>query len=221
MVFSTSSVRCCCAHCQCQASGGHRPGAGSTVFCGLDALSLRLRLPPGWTLENGFLALEDKLIRKHYLPRDTLFDPSDQAAGCPLPLHYLSKVDRITRAAGHKETYDRWKQQGGKATAQTWTGQTVFKILPAFRLLAMDTVYNISGGHASYLEPAKARKDQLSERHMRLADRLASWKPNAKSLKASSKMMFGRWCQKNGSIPADRILKAHALHPQMVQVAEW
>ena len=93
----------------------------------------------------------NKLIRKHYVPRDTLFDPSDQSNGCPLPLHYLSK-DRVTRAAGHKETYDRWKQQKDRTTPHTWTGQTIFKILPAYRRLAMDMFYNISGGHASYIE---------------------------------------------------------------------
>ena len=185
----------------------------------------QLTLPPGWTLENGFLTLEDprdewtlhsdKLIRKHYEPRDTMFDPSDPTNGCPLPLHYLSK-DRVTKAAGYKETYDRWKQQKDRTTPHPWTGQTIFKILPAYRRLAMDMFYNLSGGHSSYIEPtapeqvletvdkantkapgpkAKARKDQLSERHMSLADRMAFMEAKRKELESFFKMMFGKWCK--------------------------
>ena len=71
-------------------------------------------------MENGYLTLEatkdewifkhDKLIRKHYLPRNQLFDTADPATGCPLPLHYLSK-DRHTTGSDNLDKYDRWKQQ--------------------------------------------------------------------------------------------------------------
>ena len=71
-------------------------------------------LPPGWRLENGYLTLEDardewifkddKLIRRHYLPRNHYFEPTEQDAGCPLPLHYLSK-DRHTLDSDNLNQY--------------------------------------------------------------------------------------------------------------------
>lgn len=73
--------------------------------------------------------------------------------------------------------------------------------LPAFRLLAQQTFYNISNGHQSYLEPEateqaytaeqpprpknmKAKKDQLSERHMSMEDRLAFLTAKRKELES-------------------------------------
>lgn len=106
-----------------------------------------LTLPPGWTREDGFLTLDDckdkwilcqdKFVRRHYLSRSKLFDPSDPTANCPVPLHYLSKDRQITGTNGMSK-YDRWKQQRDKDTQGTWTGRTAFKIYPAYRLLARE-----------------------------------------------------------------------------------
>ena len=115
----------------------------------------------------------DKLIRRHYLPRDALLDPSDATAGCPLPPHYLSK-DRQTTGADNLNKYDRWKQQGSETTQHTWTRQTSFKILPAYRLLAYEAFYNIS--HQSYIEPTAEQAYQ--------ADETGHTSPSPQSIKA-------------------------------------
>ena len=168
-------------------------------------------LPPGWKLENGFLTLDvckdewtiqnNKLIRRHYIPRNQLFDPSEETVGCPLPVHYLSK-DRHTTSSASMNNYDRWKKKGNTTTAYAWTGQTSFKITPAYRLLAHEAFYNVSHGHQTYIEPTaeqaypaeetgtpghspagiKARKDQLNERRVTLADRLAFMEAKKKEL---------------------------------------
>ena len=194
-----------------------------------------LTLPPGWTLENGFLTLDDcrdewilcqdKLVRRHYVPRSKLFDPNDPRANCPVPLHYLSK-DRQTTGTNGVSKYDRWKQQRDKDTQGTWTGRTTFKILPAFRLLAREAFYNKSHGHQSYVEPApeqalqaheqgtssagvKARKNQLNERTMSLADRLAFMEAKKKELESFFQNDVWEMVQDDGAIPSDRVLKAH------------
>ncbi|CAK9107466.1 Copia protein [Durusdinium trenchii] len=124
-------------------------------------------LPPGWRLENGYLTLEDtrdewifkddKLIRRHYLPRNHYFDPAEQDAGCPLPLHYLSK-DRHTLGSDSLNQYDRWKQKKNTYRQQAWTGSTIFKIMPAYRHLARQIFYNVSNGHQSYKETETAEQ---------------------------------------------------------------
>ena len=192
-------------------------------------------LPPGWRLENGYLTLEDtrdewifkddKLIRRHYLPRNHYFDPAEQDAGCPLPLHYLSK-DRHTLGSDSLNQYDRWKQKKNTYRQQAWTGSTIFKIMPAYRHLARQIFYNVSNGHQSYKETEtaeqaynaqqpprpknmKARKDQLSERNMSLEDRLAFLTAKRKELESFFQNDVWELVYDDGSIPPDRILKAH------------
>ena len=195
-------------------------------------------LPPGWKLENGFLTLDvckdewtiqnNKLIRRHYIPRNQLFDPADETAGCPLPLHYISK-DRHTTGSANLNKYDRWKKKGNITTEHAWTGQTSFKIMPAYRLLAHEAFYNVSHGHQTYVEPTteqahtaeetgppghsmpgiKARKDQLNERRMTLADRLAFMEAKKKELESFFQNDVWEMVKDNGTVPSDRILKAH------------
>ncbi|CAK9009019.1 Copia protein [Durusdinium trenchii] len=129
-----------------------------------------MTLPPGWKLENGYLTLDecrdewtlygDKLVRRHYLPRNKLFDPTSKGANCPLPAHYLSK-DRQTLGAGNINKYDRWKQKKDEETTHSWTGRTVFKVLPAFRLLAKEAFYNASQGHQTYIEPRTEQAEHM------------------------------------------------------------
>ena len=200
-------------------------------------------LPPGWRLENGYLTLEDtrdewifkddKLIRRHYLPRNHCFEPTEQDAGCPLPLHYLSK-DRHTLGSGNLNQYDRWKQKKNTYRQQAWTGSTIFKIMPAYRLLARQIFYNISNGHQSYKEMEtaeqaynaqqpprpknmKARKDQLSERNMSLEDRLAFLTAKRKELESFFQNDVWELVYDDGSIPPDRILKAHFI----LKLSKW
>ena len=60
---------------------------------------------------------------------------------------------------------------------------------------AREHFYNVSDGHTTFTQPqptspperkaapkTKARKDQLSEKHMRAADRLAFWEAKKKEL---------------------------------------
>lgn len=109
---------------------------------------------------------------------------------------------------------------------QTRTGQTSFKILPAFRFLAKQIFYNISHGQQSYVEPEsteqaytaeqqprpknmKARKDQLSERSMSMEDRLAFLAAKRKELESFFQNDVWELVYDDGAIPADRILRAH------------
>ena len=194
-----------------------------------------MTLPPGWKLENGYLTLDecrdewtlygDKLVRRHYIPRNKLFDPISKGANCPLPTHYLSK-DRQTLGTGNinkYDKYDRWKQKKDEDTTYSWTGRTVFKVLPAFRLLAKEAFYNASQGHQTYIEPpteqaehsytaaatGKTRKDQLNERQMTVADRLAFMEAKKKELESFFQNDVWEMIHDDGSTPQDRILKAH------------
>ena len=191
-----------------------------------------LTLPPGWKLENGYLTLDecrdewalygDKLVRRHYLPRNKLFDPTSKGVNCPLPTHYLSK-DRQTLGTGNINKYDRWKQKKDEETTHSWTGRTVFKVLPTFRLLAKEAFYNASQGHQTYIEPrteqaehsytaaaaGKTRKDQLNERQMTVADRLAFMEAKKKELESFFQNDVWEMILDDGSTPHDRILKAH------------
>lgn len=76
-------------------------------------------LPPGWQVQNGAFYLGDAhdewvlqkgwLVRKHYLPRTTKYNPASREEECPVPLNYLSK-DRITRIGG-RSAADRWRNK--------------------------------------------------------------------------------------------------------------
>ncbi|MDP7647377.1 MAG: DNA (cytosine-5-)-methyltransferase, partial [Candidatus Woesearchaeota archaeon] len=73
---------------------------------------------------------EERLIRHHKQPRNTLYVPSDEDS--PIPLKYLD-VQRLTQTnADHlkdKEIRDIWTEQGNKALDVPWTGRTLFTIL--------------------------------------------------------------------------------------------
>ena len=199
-------------------------------------------LPPGWKLEKGYLTLDmdniqdewqlhrDKLVRRHYLPRNRLFDPSNEQAGCPIPVQYLGK-DRITKSNGVKYN-DRWKSKSAAKTTHTWTGTTTFKIPLAYRKLAAEYFYQASQGHQSYIEPqeyiyntndntkatgnhkprphpkTKARKEQLSEKKLTVEDRQAFLEAKKSELDSFFKNDVWEY-DDGGNAPAGRVLRAH------------
>ena len=195
--------------------------------------------PPGWSVENGYITLDiddiqdewvlynNTLIRKHYNPRKRLFDPESKECTLPVPIQYLAK-NRTTKTPGYVY-HDRWHNKKHTDRTNTeWTGQTSFKILPAYRDLAKEYFYNASNGHRSFrgndgerchfqeqgqapkkaAPKGKARKEQLSERHMSLQDRLAFLE--AKKAELDSFFKNDVWeADSLSEFPEGRLLKAH------------
>ena len=196
-------------------------------------------LPPGWSVENGYITLDmadiqdewvlynNTLIRKHFNPRNRLFDPESKECTLPVPIQYLAK-NRTTKTPGYVY-HDRWHNKKHTDRTNTeWTGQTSFKILPAYRDLAKEYFYNASNGHRSFrgndgekchfqeqgqapkkaAPKGKARKEQLSERHMSLQDRLAFLE--AKKAELDSFFKNDVWeADSLSEVPEGRLLKAH------------
>ena len=144
-------------------------------------------LPPGWHFEHGYIVMNDihdewqikgnYLIRHHYVPRNSTFDPSEEE--CPVPLEHLGK----TRSTyfGDTSYHDRWHVKN-KTFSTMWTGSTRFKILPTYRKMCHDVFYNVSDGCSTYAETKAKDKNNLDERKMSLADRLAFTEAKRKEL---------------------------------------
>ena len=180
-------------------------------------------LPTGWYISNdGMITLQDEpedewilrdgwLVRRHYVPRDTLFDPSSGEADCPVPLHHLSK-DRCTKMSGNqgRVLHDRWRNRGASPST-TWTGATYFKLTQNYRGLAREYFYHASDGHHSYTGATVKRskdKNNLSEKTMSQADRLAFLEGKKKELE--SFFTNDVWVYDHEqNAPKERVLKAH------------
>ena len=170
-------------------------------------------LPPGWHHEDGFVVMDDVcdewqikgnyLIRKHYLPRQSTFEPTE--AACPVPVEYLCK----TRSTffGDTSYHDRWHLKA-KQFDNAWTGHTRFKILPSYRKMAHDVFYNTSDGYSSYVEPKSKDKNNLNERTMSLADRLSFTEAKRKELTSFFQHDVWDFCDPQQA-DQDRVLKAH------------
>ena len=177
-----------------------------------------------WHIRKGWL------VRRHYVARTDKYIP-DQAT-CPLPLSYLGK-DRVTKYPAYT-CHDRWRSKADteqqQPSVQPWTGTTSFKILQTHRREAEECFYTASNGHSSYVPPAdssttskpadssttskqpkaktKARKEQLSEKHMTLEDRLSF--AEAKKAELASFFQNDVWeIDDQSNAPEQRILRAH------------
>ena len=169
-----------------------------------------MTLPPGWMMEHGYLTLEE---------------PNDEWSikdGCPIPLSYITK-DRVTRTQG-KTIHDAWTRPSSKTHSineYPWTGTTKFKIHQTHRQQAREHFYNTSDGHSTYTQPPtatttarkpmpkmKARKDQLSEKNMSAADRLAFWEAKKKELESFFQNDVWTYDDAENATPG-RILKGH------------
>ncbi|CAJ1433599.1 unnamed protein product, partial [Effrenium voratum] len=150
-----------------------------------DTSDTNMPLPPGWHADaSGHVVLDtihddwtlskngNYLIRNHCIPRNTLFDPSEDG-NCPIPLPMLHK-SRTTRFADGQSRQDRWRCRSNHLDEQIyWTGRTSFKIQPRDRVRAHEHFFNTSEGHQTYAgSPQQRKKDSknLSERTMSLAD---------------------------------------------------
>ena len=179
----------------------------------VDLTKENTQLPPGWHFEDGYIVMNpisdewqikgNYLIRRHYLPRDTTFDPTGEE--CPIPLEHLGK----TRSTffGDTSYHDRWHLKN-KTFNATWTGTTRFKILPTYRKMTHDVFYNVSDGYSSYVEPKSKDKNNLDERKMSLADRLAFTEAKRKELTSFFEHDVWEFCEPQQA-DSDRILKAH------------
>ena len=192
-----------------------------------------MTLPPGWTMEHGYLTLEEPkdewsikdgwLIRRHYVPRRDLFDPETSTeATCPVPLSYLTK-DRVTKTQG-RTVHDQWtkhRNSGTDFSQHPWTGTTKFKIHQTHRQQAREHFYNVSDGHTTFTQPQttpyntykpapkmKPRKDQLSEKNMSTADRLAFWEAKKKELESFFQNDVWTYDDAENATPG-RTLKGH------------
>lgn len=96
---------------------GNKPSEDSAVMSHdveVDLTSDNTHLPPGWHFEDGYIVMDavadewqikgNYLIRRHYLPRDSTFDPTQ--AACPVPVEHFGK----TRSTfyGDQSYHDRW-----------------------------------------------------------------------------------------------------------------
>eukprot|EP00435_Cladocopium_sp_Y103_P007119 s2224_g2.t1 len=174
-------------------------------------------LPAGWILEKGMLALDEikddwtiegnYLTRKHYLPRNKDFKPTEDT--CPLPLKYLMK-DRYSKK-GSQLVRDKWSRPSTnrKLCDEWWTGYTRFKICPAWRKEAKKVFMEKSEGKEtmSYNETKIDSNAPLSERTMSLADRLSFLEAKKKELESffQNKVWFFDDAE---NAPAERVLKA-------------
>ena len=179
----------------------------------IDLTSDNTHLPPGWHFEDGYMALNDiadewqikgnYLIRRHYVPRDSTYEPLENS--CPVPLEYLGKT-RSTYYGDHSY-HDRWHTKN-KTFNQQWTGTTRFKILPSFRKMTHDFFYNVSDGYTTYVEPKSKDKNNLNERQMSLADRLAFTEAKRKELTSFFEHDVWEFCDPQQA-DSNRVLKAH------------
>ena len=180
----------------------------------IDLTQENTQLPPGWHFEDGYIVMNDiidewqikgnHLIKRHYVPRNTTYDPDEE--DCPVPLEYLGK----TRSTFYEDTiyHDRWHTKKGKRFPTMWTGTTRFKILPNHRKIAHDVFYNVSDGYSSYVEPKAKDKNNLDERKMSLADRLSFTEAKRKELTSFFEHDVWEFCDPQQA-DATRILKAH------------
>lgn len=89
-----------------------------------------------------------------------------------------------------------------------WTGTTRFKILPTYRKMTHDFFYNVSDGYTTYVEPKSKDKNNLDERKMSLADRLAFTEAKRKELTSFFEHDAWEFCNPQDANPG-RVLKAH------------
>ena len=173
--------------------------------CDVDVVPKGMVLPSGWTVEDGFLQLgqvQDEwilegnyLTKRHYGARDCEFTPT--AENCPIDLKYLTK-QRITKLSNGQVIRDKWTRSTPCTRLQgyDWTGYTRFKIHASWRRQAYKDFYDKSQN----TETIYMQHEQLSERSMSLADRLAFFEAKEKELKSffendvwvfDTKTMFG------------------------------
>ena len=180
-------------------------------------------LPPGWKIENGWLTLDEPedewrlegnwLVYNHYVPRHEGFKPTKE--NCPIDPSFLAK-DRVT-VSSHGVFHDRW-QRGSKnkqLEQALWTGQTKFKVKATWRQKAQEDFSATSKGFKSYRVPKAAApatkkkgKDQVSEKFLNVADRLAFLQAKKKELESFFQNQVWVYDDEKNA-PADRVLKAH------------
>ena len=143
-------------------------------------------LPPGWHIDGtGYIVLDDiqdewqlkgnYLIRKHYLPRQTTYTPTQD--DCPISISYLT--NKRTSKMANNPYHDSWNKPHHKQFTTTWTGTTEFKIQPAYRKMAQEQFYSASEGYTTYIEK---KKNNPSVRELcRWQIAFSSWKPNERS----------------------------------------
>ncbi|CAE7942423.1 RE2 [Symbiodinium necroappetens] len=190
-----------------------------------------MSLPPGWRCDaQGGMALDGvfdqwewrgrSLIRRHYVARDSLFDPRSPG-DCPVPVQWLSKGRSTWR--GRQRHDDRWRSDLKSSSGSAfWTGCTAFKIQPRYLEQAKEQFFAVSEGHESfsgvYLGAGATKKaSSLDERTLSLSDQLLFQQAKRKELE--SFFQNGVWhFDDQSSAPAGRVLKAHfilkwAKHP--------
>ena len=172
-------------------------------------------LPPGWHIdETGYIILDDiqdewqlkgnYLIRRHYLPRQTTYTPTQDSS--PIPLTYLT--NKRTSKMTNNNYHDTWNKAADKHFTTTWTGTSEFKIQPAYRKLAQEHFYNASEGFSTYIEKKKTNPANLSERSMSLADRLLFLEAKRKELRSFFENDVWTMVNEERAEP-QRVLKAH------------
>ena len=200
---------------------GNKPlsddSALTTQEIGIDLLN-DCQLPDGWHCEDGFVVMGEvhdvwelrgnHLILNHFLPRVGTYTPTTE--DCPIKLEYLTK-DRDSYD-GSQHHHDRWKKKGTTSTG-VWTGQTRFKINACDRKAAHEQFYAVSQGQKTM---AKKADNEVSERHLSLADRLSFTKAKQKELE--SFFTNNVWTFEDPkNAPSERILTARFILTWKVQ----
>ena len=134
----------------------------------------------------------------------------------------------LDQGKSHQDPRQNHARPVGKAPEQCNRSQqpfldrpTKFKIHQTRRQQAREHFYNVSDGHATFTQPQpttspqrkaapkmKARKDQLSEKNMSTADRLAFWEAKKKELESFFQNDVWTYDDAENASPG-RILKGH------------
>ena len=174
------------------------------------------KLPPGWKVENGYMVLEqlnddwvitDKhLIRRHFLPRNKAFVPTEE--NCPIHPRFLHK-SRVTRSAG-QVLNDKWTRPSTNRQLHEcwWTGTTQFKIQTPWKSQAYGAFMAESDGFETI--NAVADGGQISERYMSLADRKLFTEAKQKELESFFNNQVWHFSPSKEADP-ERVLKARFL----------
>ena len=201
----------------------HKPLDDETVEMTMDVDVLnQAHLPGGWKSENGYVSLDNPkdewiiegnyLTRKHYLPRQESFEPTED--NCPLPLKYLRK-DRYTKC-NNQMVRDKWTRPSlnKKLQEAPWTGYTRFKIHTSYKKEAKQAYYDKSDGmetmyHNEDKTPTAPARP-LSEKSLSIADRLTFMEAKKKELESFFQNSVWEIDDESNADPS-RILRARFL----------
>ena len=157
-------------------------------------------------LKDDWVITDKHLIRRHFLPRNQAFVPTEE--NCPIPPRFLHK-NRVTHSAG-RDLNDKWtRPSANRKLLQEcwWTASTQFKIQTPWRSQAYDAFMAESDGFETINAVAEG---PISERYMSLADRKLFTEAKQKELESFFNNQVWHFAPAGEADP-QRVLKARFL----------